>query len=254
MALTVNRDVDHYVDQELRSFAVAASSHIYKGAFVGVNASGYVRPLTAGDRFAGIAYEESDNSAGANAAKSVRLYTLGDFGYALSGATVADVGRPVFASGDDTLTYTADGNSYVGVTQNVPAAGSIVLRLDPSRRQVKTLVHGVEDLSAGADIATRAAHAFAKEGWIVSARVVNQATAAVGIDDSNTCVVAVSLDGQGVASKTFNSGSPFPAANTASSLGAISNARADGGDVLTVSVTNGTTANPGPFLIEVDYV
>ena len=59
-----------------------------------------------------------------------------------------------------------------------------------------------------------------------------QATAAVGIDDSNTCVVAVSLDGQGVASKTFNSAAPFPAANTASSLGAISNARADGGEAV----------------------
>ena len=26
------------------------------------------------------------------------------------------------------------------------------------------------------------------------------------------------------------------------------------GDVLTLAVTNGTNANPGPFLVEVDYV
>ena len=37
MALTANRQVDHYVDQELRSFQVAASAHVYKGAFVGLD-------------------------------------------------------------------------------------------------------------------------------------------------------------------------------------------------------------------------
>lgn len=254
MALTANRNVDHYLDQELRSLAVAASVHVYKGSFVGLNASGYARPLTAGDAFAGLAYEESDNSAGSNGAKSVRVYTLGDFAHALSGATAAHIGRPVFASSDDTLTFTSDGNTYVGVVSDVPASGEIILRLDVGRRQVKTIVHPVEDLSAGSDIAARAIHAFGKEAWIVGARVVNQATGAVGIDDSNTCVVAVQKGGQTVANKTFNTGAPFPDANTASSLGTISNADADGGDVLTVSVTNGATANPGPFLVEVDYV
>jgi len=254
MALTANRDVDHYVDQELRAFAVAASVRIYKGGFVGLNTSGYVRPLTAGDALVGIAYEEADNSSGANAATSVRVYTLGDFGHALSGATAADVGRPVFASADDTLTFTSDGNTYVGIVENVPAANEVVLRIDPGRRLVKSIVHAVEDLSAGADIAARAIHAFGKAGWIVAARVVNQTTAAAGIDDSNTCVVAVQLDGATVATKTFNSSVPFPGTNSSSSLGAISNARTDVGDILTMSVTNGATANPGPFLVEVDYV
>ena len=129
MALTANRDVDHYIDQELRSLRLAAGAHIYKGAFVGL-ASGYVRPLTAGDRFVGIAYEEMDNTGAAAGDKSVRLYTLGDFGHAFSGAAVSNIGSPVYASADNTLTFTASGNSYVGYAVDVPATGEIILRLD----------------------------------------------------------------------------------------------------------------------------
>lgn len=128
MALRANREVDHYVDQELRCYQVAGGAHIFKGALVGLVATGYARPLTAGDKFAGIAYEEMGNSAGSGAA-SVRVYTLGDFGLTLAGATVADIGRLVFASADDTLTFTGASNSYVGVVQDFVQTDEIILRL-----------------------------------------------------------------------------------------------------------------------------
>jgi hypothetical protein len=134
MALTANRDVDHYVDQELRSLRLAAGAHIYKGAFVALS-SGYARPLAAGDRFVGIAYEEMDNTGGSAGDKSVRLYTLGDFGHALSGAAVTNIGSAVYASADNTLTFTAGGNSYVGYVVDVPATGEIILRLDSFKTQ-----------------------------------------------------------------------------------------------------------------------
>ncbi len=254
MALTKNRELDHYVDQELRTLQVAAGKHIYKGAIVGINSSGYAQTLVAGDAFVGVAYEEIDNSAGADGDLSIRLYTLGDFGSALAGATVAHVGRPVFASADDTLTFSGAGNSYVGVAQDVPASGSIVLRIDPQRSRIKSVVHAVEDLSAGADIAARAVHAFDTAGWLVSARVVNQTTAATGIDASNTCVVALATAAGAVVTATFNDTNTFPSANATKDLGALSNTRALAGYVMTLAVTNGTTANPGPFLVEVDYV
>jgi hypothetical protein len=121
-------------------------------------------------------------------------------------------------------------------------------------RAIKTIVHAVENLGAGVDIPARAIHAFNKEGWIVAARVVNQATAAAGIDAGNTCVVALAIDAGAVASKTYNNTTVFPAENTADSLGTITNGHAAAGDVLTVAVTNGAAADPGPFLVEVDYV
>ncbi len=133
MALTANREVDHYVDQELRSLQVAASKHIYKGALVGLSSGGYAQPLVAGDLCVGIAYEDMDNSSGSAGDKSVRLYTLGDFGHALSGASVADIGSAVYASADDTLTLTATANSYVGTVIDVPTGGEIILRLDTFR-------------------------------------------------------------------------------------------------------------------------
>jgi hypothetical protein len=254
MPLTANREVDHYVDQELRTYQIAAAKHIYKGAFVGLNAAGYAQPLVAGDPFVGIAYEEMDNSAGADAAMSVRVYTLGDFGFTLSGATVAHIGRPVFAPADDTLTFTGAGNSYVGIVEDVITNNEIIVRTDVQRAKVKSITHVVEDLAAGVDISARAIHSFDSDGWIVSARVVNQATAAAGIDNGNTCVVALATDAGTVVSATFNATNTFPAANTEKDLGALANTHAEPGHVMTLSVTNGATANPGPFLVEVDYV
>lgn len=254
MALTANREVDHYIDQELRSFQVAAGQHIYKGALVGLSATGYAQALTAGDPFVGMAYEEIDNTSGADSDLTVRVYTLGDFGQALTGATVADVGRPVFASADDTLSFTGAGNTYIGVVKDFVQTSEIILRIDPQGGLIKTVSHAVEDLSAGVDIAARAIHAFEKDGWVVSARVVNQATASAGIDNSNTCVVALSTGAGSVASKTFNASVAFPAANNSNDLGAVSNAHVSAGDVMTLAVTNGATADPGPFVVEVDYV
>jgi len=133
MALSANREVDHYIDQELRSLQVLASAHVYKGSFVGVTTAGYARALVAGDEFVGLAYEEVDNTGGANGDVSVRVYTLGDFAHALSGVTIANLGDAVYASADDTLTLTATANSYVGFIVDVPSAGNILLRIDPFR-------------------------------------------------------------------------------------------------------------------------
>lgn len=254
MAQTANLNVDHYIDQELRTFKVAAAKHIYKGGMIGLSSGGYAQPLTAGDSFVGVGYEEMDNTGGADGAVSVRVYTLGDFGLTLTGAAITDVGRPVFASADDALTFTASNNSYVGIVQDYVTTNEIIFRIDPSRRQIKTITHAVEDLSAGADIAARAVHVFEQEGWVVSARIVNQATASSGVDDSNTCVVTLATGAGTVATDTFDSTTTFPAANTAGDLGSISNAHVSAGAVMTLAVTNGVTADPGSFLVEVDYV
>ncbi len=254
MPLTKNREVDHLVDQETRTYAVAASTQIFKGAFVGLASTGYARPLVAGDPFVGIAYGAQDNSAGSNGDKDVQVYTLGDFSLALSGAVVGDLGRPVFASADDTLTFDGDGNSYVGVVKGIMATATIALRLDADRKLVKTVTHAVENLGAGVDIAARAIHACDQPAWAVAARVINQATAAAGIDAGNTCVVKVSASGGTIASETFDDVTAFPAANTKATLGALTNTQLPAGEVVKVTVTNGATADPGTFLVELDYV
>jgi len=252
MALTASRNVDRYVDQELRTLRLKSSTTVYRGALVGL-AAGYARGLVAGDVFCGVSYEETVN-AGADGAKAVRIYTVGDFEHAVSGASQTDVGRPVFSSADDTLTFVAAGNSYVGIVQDFVSSGVVIVRIDPARRAVKTFRELIEDLAAGADIAARAIHGFDADGWIVSARIVNQATTATGIDAGNTCVVALAVTAGAVASKTYTNVVIFPAANTQDSLGTITNHHVPKGDVMTLAVTQGAAANAGPFLVEVDYV
>lgn len=252
MALTKSRNVDVYLDPTLRTFKVKGSTTIFRGGLIGLSA-GYARELVAGDSFVGISDEEVVN-AGADGAASVRVRTVADVEHVLSGAAQTDVSRPVFASADDTLTFASAGNSYVGTTEDVLSSGLVIVRIDPNRRLVKTIVHSVENLGAGVDIAARAIHSFNQAGWIVSARVVNQATAAVGVDAGNSCVVALANTAGAVATETFDATPAFPGANASASLGAITNPHCPAGDVLTLAVTNGATADPGPFLVEVDYV
>jgi hypothetical protein len=254
MALSANRNLDRYIDSELRTARVKASIHLWRNAIVGLTSAGFARGLVAGDVFAGIAYEEMDNSAGADGAKAVRVYTVGDFQHAVSGLVQGDCGRPVFASDDTTLTLVGLGNSYVGVVQDFVSSGVAIVRIDPTRKLVKTITHAVENLAANADIAARAIHNFDQDAWLFAARVVNQASAPAGIDGSNTCVVALANAAGAVAGETFDGTPVFPAANTVASLGTITNPHCPKGDVLTLAVTNGTTADPGPFLVEVDYV
>ena len=131
MALSGNREVDRYVDQELRSYLVAADEHIYKGGFVGLDGSGYARALQAGDVCVGLAYEECDNDGGGTGERRVRVYTQGDFLHGLSGAALTDIGAAVYASDDETLTLTGTNNSLVGVCVDRPEANRIILRLEP---------------------------------------------------------------------------------------------------------------------------
>jgi len=147
MALSANRDVDHYVDQELRSVEVAADAHVFKGALLEWNAAGYAQPVAGGGVFAGLAYEEMDNTGGADGAVTGRVYTLGDFEMALSGAAAGDVGRAVYASDDATLTFDGQQAVYVGRVRGVPASGRIILRLADAAPAAERIEHRTASFS-----------------------------------------------------------------------------------------------------------
>lgn len=133
MALTANRDVDRYVDQELRTLPLKANARIYKGAFLGFS-GGFIRGLVAGDGFAGIAYEEADNTGGADGAVSARAFTGGDFELAMTSASRTNNGSVVYASDDGTVTATASGNSNIGNQVDVPSTNRVIVRLRPWMR------------------------------------------------------------------------------------------------------------------------
>ena len=82
-----------------------ASDIIYLGAAVGESSStGTGRPLAAGDNFLGFAIENCDNSAGAAAAKNIKVRSSGYVWLTVTnGDNINDVGDTVYASDDDTL-------------------------------------------------------------------------------------------------------------------------------------------------------
>jgi len=129
MALTSTRELNRFVDHQLREYEVAASANVFKGALLSLDVSGYVKPLVAGGEFVCIAYESADNLVGANGDKKVRVFTEGDFEHALAGATIADIVKPVYASDDETLTLTATANSFVGYVQGFLSSSTVIVRL-----------------------------------------------------------------------------------------------------------------------------
>jgi len=102
---------------ELGNFSdlpVIAADIIYDGAAVGDNASGYARPLVAGDSFRGFADGSADNSAGSASDINVHVQTSGRVQLAVTSLAITDVGKPVYASDDNTFTLTATSNSHIG--------------------------------------------------------------------------------------------------------------------------------------------
>lgn len=131
MAITADRNLKTATSNEMRAFAAAAEK-IYKGAFVGLNAStGYARNLVAGDLFLGVAYKQADNSGGSAGDENVQVDGEKDFEHALSGVALTDIGTAVYASDNGTLTTSSSGNSYVGVIAGYVSSGIALIRPRP---------------------------------------------------------------------------------------------------------------------------
>lgn len=134
MALTANREVDHFIDQELRTFPVTAFAHIFKGALIGIGQDGYAHGLIAGDRFCGIAYEEVDNAVGGSGAVTARVYTQGDFALTLTGVDESDVLKEVYAIDDKDISLSAG--------PRVGFVGHVLDKLDTNQALVRLTAPG----------------------------------------------------------------------------------------------------------------
>lgn len=113
-------------------YPVIASDIIYEGAAVGENASGYARPLVAGDPFLGFATAKADNSAGAAGAVNVEVKRRGQVQLAVAGATAITANdRPlVYAADDNSFTLTASTNTIIGRVSRWISSGVCVVEFD----------------------------------------------------------------------------------------------------------------------------
>jgi hypothetical protein len=123
MALTADRNTPTKLGT-LLAFPVAASVEIFAGALVAANANGFATPGAAAATltYLGRAEEHVDNSAGANAAKTVVVRRGVPFKFANSGTdpvVQASLGKPCYIEDDETVALTDD-------TGSLSAAGIVV--------------------------------------------------------------------------------------------------------------------------------
>jgi len=141
------------------------------------------------------------------------------------------------------------------ITANKILADAVTTVKILTTAKTRVFNYQVEDLAANADITTRAVFECPTglAYTITAAKIISQGTPA-GIDDSNTCVVQILNGASSIASVTYNTSVPFPAVNVAGSLGSLSASKAiAAGDKVHLVVTNGTTANPPAFMLQVEY-
>jgi hypothetical protein len=120
-------------DGALIAYSVGAGVHVFKGALLAVAATGLVQAASdaPGLVFAGVAYEEADNTGGAAGAKSVRVLKTGVFTLAKAGAGQTDMGKAAWVVDDATVATapTAD-NVACGVVVGVEGGAHVRVRID----------------------------------------------------------------------------------------------------------------------------
>jgi hypothetical protein len=116
---------------EVNEIPVITAEIIYEGAAVGIiKASGHAWPLVSPNKFAGFAEQKCDNSAGAAAAKNIRVISKGVAKLSISGAVITDVGLPVYATDDDTFVFLPTGGVFVGMTRRFVSSGIMEVEFD----------------------------------------------------------------------------------------------------------------------------
>ncbi len=93
---------------------VLAATKVFGGGLVAIDANGWARPAAdvAGLIVRGVAQEQVDNLAGANGAKTVPLEN-GVYQFESTALTIADIGKPMFVSDDQTVVKTTTTNKIV---------------------------------------------------------------------------------------------------------------------------------------------
>ena len=124
----------------VNSLPVIASDIIYQGAAVGDNGSGYARPLTSGDPFRGFAQAKADNSSGSAGDIDVLVIERGIMKLAISGVAITDVGKPVYATDDNTFVISGLGTK-IGYVRRYVASGYAEVAFDATYAGQEEIVY-----------------------------------------------------------------------------------------------------------------
>ena len=221
----------------------------YTSRYIAVKKSAVAEQFTvcaAGDVPIGILQEP------VGAAGRAAQILIGGVSFVEASAAIA-AGASVTTAGDGLAVTAGAGDTPFGVALNAAtAAGDIISVLlktvgNPSANQV-ILNYTAADLEAGADLTAQTIGTAGFAGTIVAAKVISLGVAA-GVDAANTSVFAIKKGTTTLATKTFNNTVAFPASGAVASL-TIAEAAVGADDVLTLSVTNGATADLPAFIVQ----
>lgn len=130
-ALTKNR-LTAYKDGIEVGHQVAASTKIYAGSLVCLNASGYAVPGadTASFNYVGVAQEHVDNSTGANGDLTVTVRRKGIHRFAAAGMAITDIGTAVYVSDDQTVAKSTTNSIACGKIAEFISATEVGVDID----------------------------------------------------------------------------------------------------------------------------
>jgi len=130
-ALAKDRNTVYKEGAEL-AYKVAASTKIYAGSLVCLDASGYAVPGadTAGIVFVGVAQEYISNSSGADGDKVVRVRRKGAFELTGASLAITDIGTAVFVSDDQTVAKSTTNSVACGKIADFISATSVYVDID----------------------------------------------------------------------------------------------------------------------------
>jgi hypothetical protein len=137
LSIDKSRNFASDIDPITEGFPMIASDIIFIGAAVGANSSGHMRPLESGDPFRGFAMKRADNSAGAAGDVNVSVRRQGIVQLTVTGVSAAtDVGKPVYASDDDTFTLTQTASPIGSIAKWITSTSCLVYFQAAELRQI----------------------------------------------------------------------------------------------------------------------
>lgn len=124
------------LEGDFQDLPVADNVLIYEGALIEIDGSGYATPLSGTtNKFAGVAYRQADNTITGHTAGGINVKidaSIHRRKMAVTGASRANCGKPVYASDDGTLTMTgAAAAAPVGILVDYISTGVGVVLLQP---------------------------------------------------------------------------------------------------------------------------
>jgi hypothetical protein len=229
-------------------FSLIAHEAIVPNRFVTANASGEAALSGVGEAAIGVSTNQTATGEICEIADGIVIVEATAVAIA-AGATVqaAASGKAVVRTTGVPLGVAITGCDASGfLTVKVPCVAGV----DGAAADLQIVRHQVENLAAGADIADIPVFVVPTgyTATLVSATLLSQGTPA-GIDAGNTCAVNIEVGATSMAAKTFSNLVVFPTSDAAA-LTLTADLTATTGQVVTASVTNGATADPPAFLLQ----